>query len=69
MKAHELAELLLKCENLEVTASIDISTNDDDSGRRIFADNCRGINNYKGDGGNITILMDSEPYDNEGRRL
>lgn len=69
MKAHKLAELLLNCDNLEVTASIDISTCDDDSGRRIFTDNCIGINNYKGDGGVITILMDSEPYDNEGKKL
>ena len=28
MKAHDLAQYLLKCENLEVTASIDISTNE-----------------------------------------
>jgi hypothetical protein len=69
MKAHELAKELLKAEDFEVTASIDISTNDEDNDRRIFTDNCFGINNLKGDSNVITILFDAEPKDNYGNAL
>ena len=69
MKAHELAKELLKAENFEVTASIDISTNDGDNDRRIFTNECFGINNLKGDGNVITILFDAEPKDNYGNAL
>ena len=69
MTAHELAKELLKAEDFEVTASIDISTNDNNSDRRIFTDKCFGINNLKGDGNVITILFDAEPKDNYGNAL
>ena len=69
MKAHELAKELLKAEDFEVTASIDISNNDSDNDRRIFTDNCFGINNLKGDGNVITILFDAKPEDNYGNAL
>jgi hypothetical protein len=69
MKAHDLAKYLLECENLDVTASVDISTNDEDSDRRIFTDECFGINNKFGDGGVITILFDAKPKDNYGNAL
>lgn len=69
MTAHELAKELLKAENFEVTASIDISNDDNDNDRRIFTDNCFGINNLKGDGKVITILFDAEPKDNYGNTL
>jgi len=60
MKAHDLAALLLKCENLEVTTSIDISTNEKDNHKRLYGNNCRGINSLNGDAGVITILFDLE---------
>ena len=74
MTAHELAEQLLKCEDLEVTASIDISTCDEDSGRRIFTDEFFGINSYLGDGYNsgcarITLLFGAEAVDNYNKKL
>ena len=69
MKAHELAKMLLEAEDYEVTASIDISTNDEDNDRRIFTKDCFGINSLSGDGGVITILFDAEPKDNYGNAL
>jgi hypothetical protein len=69
MTSHELARELLKCEDLEVTASLDISTGDDDSGRRIFTNGCFGVNNFTGDAGVITILFDADPKDNYGELL
>lgn len=69
MKAHELAKQLLEAEDYEVTASIDISTNDDDNGRRIFTKDCFGLNNLSGDGGVITILFDADPKDNYDKNL
>lgn len=69
MKAHELANHLLKCENLEVTASVDISISDNDSDRRIFTNECFGINSYKGDRDRITICFGAEPKDNYDKIL
>ena len=69
MKVHDLANELLKCDNVEVTASIDISVNDDDNGRRLFSDSCMGINSYNDEGGFITILFSAEPIDNYGKQL
>jgi hypothetical protein len=69
MTAHELAKELLKAEDFEVTASIDISTDDNDNDRRIFTDNCFGINNLKGDGNVITILFNAKAEDNYGNAL
>ena len=69
MKAHELAKQLLECVDFEVTASIDISTCDEDSHRRIFTNECFGINSELGDAGVITILFGAEPEDNEGNKL
>ena len=69
MTAHELGEYLMECENFEVTASIDISKNDDDNDRRIFTKECFGINSITGRGGVITILFDAEPKDNYGNAI
>lgn len=69
MKAHELAEMLLKSKNYEVTASIDISTGDEDNDRRIYTKDCFGINSLNGDAGVITILFDAKPKDNYGNAL
>jgi hypothetical protein len=38
MRSHELARLLLSVEDREVECSVDISTCDEDSGRRAFGD-------------------------------
>lgn len=74
MKTHELAKYLLMCDDLEVTASIDISTCDDDSGRRIFTDEFFGINSTEGDHSGseyacITLLFGAEPIDNHDKKL
>ena len=69
MTAHELARELLESEDFELEASIDISTGDNDSDRRIFATNCRGVNSSSGDGGVITLLFDADPKDNYGKKI
>ena len=69
MTSHELARKLLKCEDLEVTASIDISTGDDDSDRRIFTKDCFGVNSFAGDAGKITVLFEADPVDNYKKSL
>lgn len=69
MKAYDLARELLKGEDLEVTASIDISKGEEDNMRRIFTVGCFGINSHKGDGGVITILFDADPVDNQGKKI
>lgn len=69
MKAHELAKQLLESEDYEVTASIDISTCDIDSDRRIFTKECIGINNTNGDNNIITILFSAIPNDNYGNSI
>ena len=69
MKAHELAIELPRSEDFEVVASIDISTNEKDSGRRIFTNDCTGVNNVHGDAGEIIILFSAAPKDNEGKTL
>lgn len=69
MTSHELARELLECKDFEVTASLDISTGDDDNMRRIFTKECFGVNNYSGDAGVITILFGADPVDNEGTLL
>lgn len=69
MKAHELAKKLLKSENFEVNASIDISTGDVDFDRRIFTESCVGVNNYEGDYKEIIILFNSKPQDNYGKEI
>tara|TARA_R100000365_G_C2745106_1_gene73878 strand:- start:548 stop:757 length:210 start_codon:yes stop_codon:yes gene_type:complete len=69
MKAHDLARLLLESKNLDIRASIDISTNDKDKDRRIFTFDCHGVNNKNGDGDIITILFDANPEDNFGKPI
>lgn len=64
MKAHELAQQLLKSKNLEVSASFDISKSFDDFDRRIYSKKCHGVNNQDGDIDSIVILFDAEPKDN-----
>lgn len=53
---HQLAAELLKCENAPVSVSIDISTCDEDSGRRAFSSACIGINDRRAP--EITILFE-----------
>ncbi len=69
--SHQLAAELLKGPDLPVTASIDISTSDEDGGRRLYThDNgCMGVNNTEGDAGLITILFSAEPFDNDNKRI
>ena len=69
MKAHDLAAQLLECENYEIGASIDISTCEDDAGRRIQPGEFLGINDAAGHGNEITLLFWSEPVDNNGKRF
>ena len=69
MKAHDLARELLKCDNETVIASIDISTGDSDSDRRIFTSECFGINSKKANAQTIVILFASDPVDNYGKKL
>lgn len=69
MKAHDLAKHLLNCEDVEVCASVDISTGDEDSDRRIFTEDCMGVNSYNGDSGKITILFYANPSDNYGNKI
>lgn len=69
MKAHELGRMLLKGDDEEITASIDISTGDEDAGRRIYAIECFGVNSMKANSNEIVILFCAEPEDNEGKAL
>lgn len=69
MKAHDLARELLKCDNLEITASIDISSSAKNHSRRLFTDECFGVNNFRGDNGVITITFLAEPKDNFGKKI
>ena len=48
MKAHELARELLRCENYEVAASIDISTGDNDAFDRVFGFDLECVNDRTG---------------------
>ena len=71
MLAHELAAELLKCENLPVSASVDISTCEDDyrGGRNIFTTDMMGVNAYEGDAGEITLLFAADPEDSHGNKF
>ena len=64
MKAHDLADMLMLCPNVEVTASIDISTCDEDSGRRIFTNDCMGVNDINCQ--SPVILFSATHEDNYG---
>jgi len=55
MDTHELAKLLLSTKNKKLTASIDISTGDVDSDRRIFTEEFFGINDINDD--NEIVLL------------
>jgi len=57
MKTHDLAKELLKGEDVEIEASIDISTCDGDSDKRIFTDQFFGINYQPGDTSIVTLLF------------
>ena len=69
MKAHELANILLNCPDLEITGSVDISTSDKDSQRTIFTNACVGVNDDTGDNGEIIILFSAIPIDNFGKKF
>ena len=63
MKAHELAKMLLASEDKELSISVDISKNEDDSGRRIFIYDIFGVNSQE----NPCILCYSDLIDNYGK--
>jgi len=69
MKSHDLAKQLLKGTNIDVIASIDISTNDDDHDRRIFCDECFGVNNISDTEREIVILFSAKPKDNYNNNI
>ena len=69
MNAHELAKQLLEGQDFPISASIDISTNDDDSDRRIFTNEFFGINDANGHGGEIVLLFLADPVDNDGNAI
>lgn len=58
---HQLAAELLKCENVSVTVSVDISTCDEDAGRRAFGHTCMGVNDRRAP--EITVLFEGEVND------
>ena len=66
METHELAKLLLSTKNKKIIGSIDISTNDDDSDRRIFTDEFFGVNDINDDN-EVMFLFSAEPKDNYGK--
>ena len=69
MTTHELARELLKCPDIEVQASIDISSGDNDFDRRIFTNACMGVNDYNPHNNEITILFSAIPKDNYDNKL
>lgn len=69
MTSHELARELLKAPDLEVAASIDISTGEDDYDRRIHTFDTRGVNFGEYSNNQVMILFDAEPKDNYGKKL
>lgn len=56
MNSHELAEKLLAGPKRDVVASVDVSTCDDDAGRRAFGV-LYGLQ-YEGDGKTATLLFE-----------
>lgn len=58
---HQLAAELLKCENVPVTASVDVSIGEIDAERRAFGFECLGINDTRAP--EITILFVGEIND------
>jgi len=59
---HQLAAELLKCENVPVYVSIDISTCGNDAGRKAFSNGFLGIN-YK-QAPEVILLFDGQLNDN-----
>ncbi len=57
MNTHELAEKLLQGPKRKVVASVDISSGDDDAGRRAFGDLCDL--QYEADEETVTLLFDA----------
>lgn len=57
MRSHELAEMLLDDTDKEITASVDISTCDEDSGDRVFGEDFCGINPIDED--SVALLFSS----------
>ncbi len=69
MTAHEVARQLLAGEDFPLTASLDISTSDENSGRRLFSYECLGVNDSRGPAGEIVLMFAAHPTDNEGKAL
>ena len=61
MRSHELARKLLNRPDVNITASLDISTGDDDAGRRVFSDSLCSIEQDAT--GDITMHFE-DAYDN-----
>ena len=57
MDTHELATLLIQGPRRNVVASVDISTDDDDAGRRAYGELCDL--QYEADGNTVTLLFDA----------
>ena len=59
MRSHELAKILLENDDCEVTCSVDISTCDDDAGRRVFGDlvEINSLPTNEGFGSNEAVLL------------
>lgn len=58
MKSHDLARYLRQLPNKKITASVDISTGQDDHGNRVFGDFI-GINDMSDDVGAIVLLFEN----------
>jgi len=56
LTSHQLAKELLGMPNKELSISVDISTCDDDAGRRVFTDEYFGINDINSH--DIVLLFD-----------
>lgn len=61
MDSHELAQLLLERDPVEIGASIDVSTCDDDAGHRLFASTLLDVVVHAGE----ATLCFEECYHNE----
>ena len=57
MNTHELATRLLQAPMRNVVASVDISTDDDDAGRRAYGELCDL--QYEADDTTLTLLFDA----------
>jgi hypothetical protein len=64
---HKLAHELLKCNDVPLTISMDVSTCDENSGLRGFGTNFLGVNDYTAE--EITLLFEGEINTNQAKTL